>query len=289
VKFQIGAMSIGDILDRGIKLLTSRLLTFYVINLIVLAPILVTQMIMPQFGGMPNDRAVAGAGPAQLAQAFTGLLLIFLGLLLQPMGTAACLHVISQEFVDRHIGIGTAFRFALKHFWSLLWASILVGLVVTVGYMMCCVPGFLFYVWYIFVPQVVVVENCSGASALTRSKDLTSGFRWRIFGVYALFAAFGAIFVCVSLALGFLFPVMSQVNTDAGPTLVRNETNYLIELLVRYVLNILVSSYAAVCWTLFYFDLRIRKEGLDLELAAQQQSVEMGEQGKPGAPPMGLE
>jgi hypothetical protein len=36
-----------------------------------------------------------------------------------------------------------------------------------------------------------------------------------------------------------------------------------------------VETYSAVCFTLMYFDLRIRKEGFDLELAAKQQSIEL--------------
>lgn len=38
MRFQIGAMTVGDILDRGLKMLLLKLGTFYVINLIVLAP-----------------------------------------------------------------------------------------------------------------------------------------------------------------------------------------------------------------------------------------------------------
>jgi hypothetical protein len=33
-----------------------------------------------------------------------------------------------------------------------------------------------------------------------------------------------------------------------------------------------VQAFAAVCYTLLYFDLRIRKEGIDLELAAREQA-----------------
>jgi hypothetical protein len=39
---------------------------------------------------------------------------------------------------------------------------------------------------------------------------------------------------------------------------------------------ILTASVATVCWTLCYFDLRIRKEGFDLELAAKQQALATG-------------
>src|SRR5262249_22357332 len=50
MKFRIGEMTVGDILDRGLKLLFSRLGTFYTINLIVLLPVLAFQLAMPELG-----------------------------------------------------------------------------------------------------------------------------------------------------------------------------------------------------------------------------------------------
>ena len=46
-----------------------------------------------------------------------------------------------------------------------------------------------------------------------------------------------------------------------------------LQTLVTALVNILVQTYGAVCLTLLYFDLRIRKEGFDLELAARQQAT----------------
>ncbi len=43
--------------------------------------------------------------------------------------------------------------------------------------------------------------------------------------------------------------------------------------MITFLVQYLVAAYSAICWTLFYFDLRIRKEGYDLELAAKPQPV----------------
>jgi hypothetical protein len=48
------------------------------------------------------------------------------------------------------------------------------------------------------------------------------------------------------------------------------------------LVNILFTTYLAVCTTLLYLDLRIRKEGLDLEMAAE----DAAEQAKNGDDPM---
>jgi len=57
---------------------------------------------------------------------------------------------------------------------------------------------------------------------------------------------------------------------QGGIRVVYNTTNQLINVILSFPFNVLVGTYASICITLLYFDLRIRKEGFDLELAAQQ-------------------
>jgi hypothetical protein len=71
----------------------------------------------------------------------------------------------------------------------------------------------------------------------------------------------------------FVLPAQELVATDAGPQTVINVRNQMIDTLVSSLLQILVQTYGAVCTTLLYFDLRIRKEGFDLELAAREQAA----------------
>lgn len=265
MKIAIGAMSVGDILDRGLKLLLARLATFYAINLIVLSPLIVYQL------AAPSLTTAGGAFGALIVFAIAFLLT----LILQPVGTGAILHVIAQEFIDQRVGVGAALSFALGRFFRLLGTSILAGLIIGLG-SLCIVPGFIFMVWYAFIAQVVVVEALGGEKALSRSKRLTEGFRWRIFGLVVLVVIIQGIIVGLGGALNLVLPSSEQVPVDVpGGSAVRavfNYRNYAINTLVSQLLNILVASFSAVCFTLMYFDLRIRKEGFDLELAARQQA-----------------
>jgi hypothetical protein len=280
-------MSVGDVLDRAIKMLTARLLTFYVINLIVHAPSFLLQLAFPALGGGEIELNEQGQiPPEQVLRVLAGVYgILFLSFILQQFGTAATLRVISQEFAGRHVGIGDALGFAFRRFGSLLWASLLAGLLVLVGYCCCwivfCAPAFLFLVWFVFVSQVVVVEHDRGVGALSRSMRLTSGYRWRIFGVGALIGILYFVNMFVDFTLASALPSSTAVRTEKAITMVPNYRNYIINLSIGYVGQILVQTYAAICWTLLYFDIRIRKEGLDLELAAQQQSGEMGVNEKP--------
>src|SRR5262249_52472714 len=109
MKFAIGAMSAGDVLDRGLKLLFARLPTFFLIQLTALAPYIFLQLVLPVVG--------EAAGPAI---ALVGLVALVLYVILIQIGTAATLHVIIEEFIDRQVTIGQAFAFALRRFAPLL-------------------------------------------------------------------------------------------------------------------------------------------------------------------------
>ncbi len=269
MRTQIGAMSVGDILDRGLKLLLARLPTYYAIDLLVLAPVLLVQLAVPLMKmGQPLT-----ADEAQMQLVVGNLVAALLTLVLQPIATAAILHIIAQEFIDQRAGMGDALRFALHRFGRLFLASLLAGLLIMLGSFLCFVPGLLFAVWYIFVGQVVIVEGLKGDSALRRSKELTSGYRWRVLGMFVLFLF---ILIIFSVTIGLLervLPTYEVVTTQFGPRVFPNFSNHAIQTVLGTLLNFLVQTYSAICFTLLYFDLRIRKEGFDLELAARQQAA----------------
>lgn len=270
MKFQIGAMSVGDILDRGLKLFLARLPALYLINLIVLSPVIGYQLLLPLLLMEGENGAGAAAAVGILGGA---LLILFLTLVLQPIGSAAILHIISQEFVDRHVGIGSAFGFALPRFGSLLGASILVGFITGFGFLFCLVPGFMFMTWYAFFAQVIVVEGLSASASMDRSKQLGQGYRWRIFGIILLIGLLtNVIPSLLNLGLEAILPASETVPTEGGGSrVVPHLGNQAIHTLVTQLVTILFAAYQAVCMTLLYFDLRIRKEGYDLELAAESQ------------------
>lgn len=279
MKFPIGAMTVGDILDRGLKVLLARLGTFYLINLIVLLPTILYLLTIPALTMAGSTTSPSAALGGVFLGAFAVLIL---ALILQPIGTAAILHVIAQEFIDQRVGLGPAFRFALSRFGKLLGASILSGLVIGVGFVLCFVPGIIFWSWYALVAQVVVVEGLGAEKAMKRSKDLTVGFRGRVLGLLLLILVIGILLQSGVSLLEYVIPSTERVPTErperlvslqeTGYTQVLNYRNYAIQTLIGQLIGILVQTFQAVCFTLLYFDLRIRKEGFDLELAARQQA-----------------
>jgi hypothetical protein len=117
----------------------------------------------------------------------------------------------------------------------------------------------IFYVqasWFV-APVVATIERHGPISALRRSWQLSSGFRWRIVGLFLLLVV---LFVVLLLLIVFAVGLIAAANQSAG------------------AIATFIALFAAVpLWmplffgtmTVLYYDLRVRKEGLDLQLAAE--------------------
>ncbi len=288
MQFQLGAMTVGDILDRGLKILAARFGAFFALSVIFLSPLLVLDLAMPPGGGDESAQA---------------LLSIFLALVLGPLSSAAALHVISQEFAGQPAGVADAVGVALARFFSLLGTSLLFVLVLVVAFLVVFMPGFVLAVaagepfvalvllgltvlaglalllvlaaWFCFFSQVVVVEGIGGPGALARSRSLGEGYRGRIVAVLLLFFVIQLLAGVFAAVLNGVLPGTEVRFEQAGgrfqiTTVLLDYNRYAANAVVMFLVTTVVRSYLSVCLTLLYFDLRIRKEGFDLELAARR-------------------
>ncbi len=252
---QLHEMSVGDILGRGMQLFIKRLPYFYAALLIVELPTLAVSVLSP------------------LVPALGLLNLVFL-LVLTPIGSAATLRIVVQEYLDGQVSLGEAFQFALSRFLPLLGTTILNGLLVWLGFIACCLPGIYLSIIWCMMSQVVVVENHSGMEALNRSRTLVRGYFGHVFGLLLLLVLANlAVYLAVNLGLAALLPFQQfpafggpapqQPNPFAGPA-ITNYGNYVIVTVCTVLVSITLQAYSAVCITLLYFDLRRRKEDYDL-------------------------
>ncbi len=262
MKFPIGAMSVGDILDRGLKLLLARFPLLFSITLLVQLPFLVFQLIVPLL-----ERV--GVGAVML----TSLASLLSLLILAPLSQAVILYVVMREYVDRPATMGEAFNLALTRFGPLLGTVILSGLLIFLGFLACFVPGIYLSIMWAFAAQVVVLEDRSGMDALRRSKALVTGHGGRVFGVIFL-VQIVTMFIggFVVAGINAVLPSQETIPGAGGFPIVHtvNYANFVIAHLVQTLVNVLFGAYLAVCVTLLYLDLRIRKEGFDLEIEAQK-------------------
>ena len=110
---------------------------------------------------------------------------------------------------------------------------------------------YLLVIWFFAMPAVVI-EGRDGIAALKRSRELTLGSWWRLFGIGIVFTLLA---IAAAIPVGFVLGIASSAN----PTVVEAGAGVIVALLVPvfYVGSVLV-----------YVDLRVRNEGYGTEALA---------------------
>lgn len=123
----------------------------------------------------------------------------------------------------------------------------------------------------------MVLENLGVFAAIGRSWSLTRGNFWRLFGINILTAIItsmvAGIFVGIADALGAIFVVVGSSSPE--DVIASLNTTYILIMVMSTIAQLLILPFISSVNALLYIDLRMRKEGLDVELrnaVAEQQA-----------------
>jgi len=168
---------------------------------------------------------------------------------------------------------------------SLVWVSVLLGLALLVGFVITGILLVIFLVRYSVAVPALVLENLSARQALKRSVALTGGFLWRLLvvGVLTWLIRMVVVVLCQS---PFTIAVMLVTVKGGYPSIWLSIPG----LLVAGICAAATAPLFMIGFALAYYDLRVRKEGFDLEFmmanldAAQPQSADAQPRSKEHAP-----
>lgn len=120
-------------------------------------------------------------------------------------------------------------------------------------------------VWFsvrtMLVPPALMLEGQAFWSTVKRAWRLTRGSFWRLFGISLLVSIMVGV---VGSAIQFPFSIVAQVVT--GDLTGMSVTSVLIASVGQAITLTLTTTYQAAVTALLYIDVRMRREGLDLEL-----------------------
>ena len=123
----------------------------------------------------------------------------------------------------------------------------------------------------------MVLENLGVFAAIGRSWSLTRKNFWRLFGINILTAIItsmvAGIFGGIASALSVIFVVAGSSSPEDAITSIN--TAYILTMVVSTIAQLLILPFTSSVNALLYIDLRMRKEGLDVELrnaVAEQQA-----------------
>lgn len=182
---------------------------------------------------------------------------------LSSIATAATLFIVSDSYLGRTIDARAALRRAGPFIGRILICSMLTGLVVFIGFMFFVIPGIIFLAGLILAIPAVVIEGKRAGAALARSWELTRGSRWRMLGLLLV------LIILLYIPLAAIGGIIAIFVPGAGSILsTPNVTLSVAAVALSGLAQIFIYPLFYCVLTIAYYDLRVRKEGFDLEVLA---------------------
>ena len=192
---------------------------------------------------------------------------------------AACVKALSDAYLGQSPTAGGSLRFGLRRLLPLVALELVYVIGQLFGFVALIIPGIWLYgAWAVRVPALVV-EGAGPFRSLGRSRRLVKGRWWPVAGVLLV----------ATLMVGLLGSVIAGALAalaiaNGNPSVLFAVT---ISVLSAIVSGVLLQPFSAAVVTVLYYDLRIRKEGYDLELLADQLGLQAA--GLPPRPDAGLQ
>jgi hypothetical protein len=245
------ARSSTELVDAAIQLLRRHYTQLIMVSGIGMMPMLIVQPLLARM--ISND---APASPELvLSNLGSFALLSMLSAIWFSLAGAVIIAAAAQGYVEGRVDVGTAIGVVAGRIVSVLVASFMKGVLVVIGFLLFIIGAFFTYTSFFAVPTTIVVEKLSAFRGLARSSELAPGHRGHIFLTMVLvwllyFLISGGVGLLLGMFIGDASPILSNVLSG--------------------IVTILVYPVVPITEMLVYFDLRIRREGYDVEVMASQ-------------------
>jgi hypothetical protein len=265
-------LSIGEILDAGIKVVVRhwKVLALCVVALVL--PLNVIQVLLqasidPDAFKNGDTTTNADVGPALIG---------YLGsLLLSGLATlvtfTACFKAVADAWLGATPEVGRSLRFGGRRLAKVLLAGIIWSIGLVLAFIALVIPWFYFSVAWSLTLPVLLFEGVGPFKAMGRSRSLVKGRWWPTLGL--LLVGYLLVSIIAGVIQGLLVGI--AVGSDAGtvPTAIATVVGSTLAAAI-------LRPYLAAVLTILYFDMRVRKEGFDLQLMAEG----LGQPHDPDAP-----
>jgi hypothetical protein len=181
---------------------------------------------------------------------------ILLSLIASAFAVAATTSIVSAAYLGHAITPNEALARAGGVIGRVILVSVFTTFVVMLGLIVFVIPGLILISGLALASVTLVLERGLGPiAAMSRSWELTSGFRWKV--LVTVFVAW--LFLLVPSMIVAVIAAIGGAVTGWSP---------LISTVLSGMLQIFAYPFLYVVITVLYYDLRVRKEGFDLEVLA---------------------
>jgi uncharacterized protein UPF0259 len=203
----------------------------------------------------------AGGAPANPELWLTNLTL---SAILGALASGASTFVVSEECLGRRLSAGDALRRTVPFIGPLIMLALLTTLIIGLGVLLFIIPGLILLSGLLLGTPAMVLEGLGSVAAMGRSWNLTRGHRRKVFNAIL---AVGLLLFLPGMALGVYGAIALGTSSVEGG---QGWGGYLGLTIVVYLLSTLIYPLLYCVMTVSYYDLRVRKEGFDLEVLAAE-------------------
>lgn len=237
-------------------------------------------------------------GSLMLYVAISMVIGLIQAIVIQQLINGALANAIARRYLNQPVSILEAYSFGIERIAALIIAGIIITLIggLIIGVLFGCTIGFLIVVAsagqdsvalaaltifatiitiliailiaailllrFLFTTQAIVLEGRGPIDAMGRSWRMMRGSFWRVLGIVALVYILVQIITIVpSVALGGVIGAIFNRPEDFA-------IQQSLSTLVGYLIQIVALPLQLSAFTLLYYDLRVRKEGYDMQMMA---------------------
>jgi len=223
-----------------------------------------------------------------------GLVTVLLNLLGVSLITGMLILVVSRAVLGRRMSLGELWTAIRRRLLALVAINLIVllawlvafvlpfaagalgflvadwvgALLMVVGLLAGSVTAVFLYVRLSMAVPALVLEEAGVGRAIGRSWSLVRGSFWRVFGILLLTAVIaGFTAAIISAPFGLIGGGLAFFSPDPAALAGLSPLQLVLNALGTIVANTIVYPFTAAVTALLYIDLRMRREGLDVELA----------------------
>jgi len=235
-----GTFRLADVFSKAVSIYGRRFVPFIILTMIASIPDYLALFAMGSPTGRPD---LASFGAARV-----GLGLVDFAT--KSLASGAVIYGVVQELRGRAFSVADSIQIALRRLLPMLGVAICTTLAIAFGVALLIVPGIIWGCMYYVSMPVCVAERAGVFASMSRSSFLTKGYRWQVFGTLLLILVGGLV---VGSIIGMVFAMTGQIGM----------------LIYSQALGAIIGSFNGVLISVFYYELRVAKEGIDIDKIAR--------------------
>jgi hypothetical protein len=261
-------MTVGDILDGAFKLLKANFLTLILVTAAFLVPLSLLSawsargVVTPGLVDVFTSPVVQPTPLNPFAGVDFNWVILSAGvsLLVTPLVAGVVSRVVASSYLGTQVGAGEALSGTVRFFPALLISFALVHLFEGIGLAACLVGAVFLMPLFLVTSPAIVIENMGVfrgmIRGIARSVELTTARYWPVLGIGLLS---GIVAEFLEGIVGF--PTQLAI-------LLFGSVPWPVTGLATLLPILITTPLITIVAVLVYFDLRIRREGLDLQMLA---------------------